>query len=159
MSSLLNIAAGGDTGFYEFPIESTLRFDDGVSTYLKRTPASAGNRKHWTWSAWIKLGNLSSDTGTFQTLLSSGTVSTGTNGIFIIYISTDDKLYVYNDANFGGSSQRINTNAVFRDTNAWYHIVVSADADNSTTANKMRIYVNGTQQTDLSTTNAFTDIN
>tara|TARA_A100001388_G_scaffold117514_1_gene86823 strand:+ start:18632 stop:22006 length:3375 start_codon:yes stop_codon:yes gene_type:complete len=156
MSSLLNIAAGGDSGagFYEFPIDQSLRFN-GSSTYLSRTPASEGDRKHWTFSAWVKKCAV----GTFQCLLSSGTVSTGSNGIFIIYFSTDDKLYVYNDANYGVYSHRFNTNAVFRDTSAWYHVVVSADADNSTTANKMRIYINGTQQTDLTTTTAFTDVN
>ena len=158
MSSLLNIAAGGDTGFYEFPIDQSLRFDDGSSTYLSRTPASAGDRKHWTWSAWIKLGNLSSDTGVFQSLLSSGSAGqSGTStGVFLLYFSTDDKLYVYTDSN---ATSRLNTNAVFRDTNAWYHIVVSADADNSTAADRIKIYVNGTRQTDVTTTYAFTNVN
>ena len=44
-----------DTGF---DVANSLRFDDGSSDYLTRTPSSAGNRDKWTWSAWVKRGNL-----------------------------------------------------------------------------------------------------
>lgn len=36
MSSLFNIAAGGETEFYPFKIDNSLRFDDGSSTYLQK---------------------------------------------------------------------------------------------------------------------------
>jgi hypothetical protein len=45
-------------GFYPYQIEQSLRFNDNDSAYLSRTPASAGNRKTWTWSGWVKRGNL-----------------------------------------------------------------------------------------------------
>ena len=154
MSSLLNIASGGgSTAFYEFPVDQSLRFN-GSSTYLKRTPSSDGNRKNWTFSAWIKRCALE----TSQTLISSGIESVTGNGIFIIYFYQDN-LYIYNDANYGGYSHRINTVAEFRDTSAWYHIVVSADASNSTAADRIKIYVNGTRQTHITTTTAYTNVN
>ena len=151
MSSLLNIASGGgSTGFYEFPVDQSLRFN-GSSTYLTRTPASVGDRKHWTFSVWIKRCALE----TSQTLLSSGTTSVNSDGIFIIYFY-EDNIYVYND--YGISPGRsIYTRAEFRDTSAWYHIVVSADADNSTAADRIKIYVNGTRQTDIITNYAYTN--
>ena len=34
-----------------------------ASTYLTRTPSSAGNRQKWTWSAWIKLSNFAGSAG------------------------------------------------------------------------------------------------
>ena len=41
-----------------YEVERSLRFNDDDSAYLSRTPSSAGNRKKWTWSAWIKRANL-----------------------------------------------------------------------------------------------------
>ena len=40
------------------PISKSLRFRSSASAYLNRTPASAGNRQTWTWSAWVKRGQL-----------------------------------------------------------------------------------------------------
>ena len=38
---------------------NSCRFNDGSSDYLNRTPSSAGNRRTWTWSGWVKRGTLS----------------------------------------------------------------------------------------------------
>jgi hypothetical protein len=40
-------------------IDGTLRFDSGKSTHLQRTQ-SGGNRRTFTWSAWIKKGQFNS---------------------------------------------------------------------------------------------------
>ncbi len=37
-----------------------------ASTYLTRTPSSAGNRAVWTWSGWIKTATTSGDKGIFS---------------------------------------------------------------------------------------------
>ena len=47
-----------DTGFYNGVATQSLRFEDGASAYLHRTPGSAGNRRTWTYSCWYKRGNL-----------------------------------------------------------------------------------------------------
>ena len=39
-------------------IEHSVRFNSADSAYLSRTPSSAGNRKTWTWSGWVKRGAL-----------------------------------------------------------------------------------------------------
>ncbi|MDP6584081.1 MAG: hypothetical protein QF535_05450, partial [Anaerolineales bacterium] len=39
-----------------YTIDQSLRFDDGDSPSLTKTFASAGDRKTWTFSAWVKLG-------------------------------------------------------------------------------------------------------
>jgi hypothetical protein len=64
--------SGGD--FYNGVATQSLRFDDGSSAYLTRTPDSASNRKTWTWSGWYKLGNL----GLLSDLFNAGPSGTGT---------------------------------------------------------------------------------
>ena len=53
-------AAGSSQWMYAtgFDIDQSLRFEDGRDAYLSFTPAAAGNRRTWTWSAWVKRGNL-----------------------------------------------------------------------------------------------------
>ena len=43
-----------DTGF---DVANSLRFNDGSSDYLNKTYGSAGNRKTWTFSAWLKVSS------------------------------------------------------------------------------------------------------
>jgi hypothetical protein len=47
-----NTSGGG------YEIERSLRFNSSDSAYLSRTPASAGNRKTWTWAGWVKRERL-----------------------------------------------------------------------------------------------------
>ena len=47
--------ANPDTGY---EIDQSIRFNDNDSAHLSRTPGSAGNRKTWTFSAWVKRANL-----------------------------------------------------------------------------------------------------
>ena len=61
----------GQRGFYPITIDQSLRFNDNDSAYLSRTPASAGNQKTWTFSAWIKRANTA--TGSNQYIFSAGT--------------------------------------------------------------------------------------
>ena len=42
----------------DYEIDQSLRFEDGSSAYLNRTPGSSSNLKTWTWSCWVKRGNL-----------------------------------------------------------------------------------------------------
>jgi len=55
----LSTAAGGAAAGYA--INRSLRFDSSASSYLNRTPSSAGNRKTWTWAGWVKLAKISTD--------------------------------------------------------------------------------------------------
>jgi hypothetical protein len=92
----------------------SLRFEDGDSPYLSWTPASAGNRKTWTYSTWIKRANL------------GGTQLFGINSgdSWMIRFSTSDKI-ACNFANDTVTNYFADSTRVFRDTSAWYHIVVS----------------------------------
>jgi len=133
-------SAGGE--FYNFPIGQSLRFEDGDSAYLSRTPASAGNRKTWTFSAWLKRGNL----GSTQMILVGGSSDTDRT---IIRFGSSDNIEI--DDYTGSYNFRYITNAVFRDVSAFYNITVVADISNATTTERVRLYVNGERITSFST--------
>tara|TARA_R100000234_G_scaffold79528_2_gene49763 strand:+ start:3113 stop:5554 length:2442 start_codon:yes stop_codon:yes gene_type:complete len=133
MSGILGIGGGGSTGFYDFSIEQSLRFNDDDSPYLNRTPSSTGSRTIWTWSCWVKRGNLSYSSANMFSAYS------GANDFEYIRFDSDDCIrYIYF---VGGSAQNhLKTSASFRDTSAWYHILVQRSGSSS------EIYVNGVQQ-------------
>ena len=111
-----------------------------ASVRISRTPASGGNRKTFTFSAWIKRANLEDTT---QTLLMAGD-SNGNNNISVLHLK-DNQIEFYT---WVGSYQfQVTTNRVLRDTSAFYHIVVAVDTTQGTAADRVKIYVNGTQET------------
>ena len=129
------LGASGAGGDYE--IEQSLRFDDGSGSYLSWTPAATGDRQTWTWSGWVKRANLS----TLQTLFIAG--ASGTDRMEL-YINASDFLSLY--MNNGGSTGELKISAKLRDPSAWYHIVVGFDSTQSTSSNRVKLYVNGNLQ-------------
>ena len=115
-------------------IDGSLTFDSTKSTHLTRTPTAVGNRRTWTWSAWVKRNKL----GERVALFTAATDNTE------ILFEPDDKLRIYF---FPGSyAGHTKTNAKFRDTSAWYHIVFTVDTTQTGNNNISKIYVNGVQQ-------------
>lgn len=136
MSVITNNLLLGDDGYN---ISRSVRLRSSASAYFNRTPASAGNRKTWTFSTWLKRGKLGAD----QDLLSYYTSGLSET----IRIGSDDKLYRY-CVDTSGTVNRVllNTNAVLRDPSAWYHIVMAQDTTQATDTNRVKIYINGVQQ-------------
>ena len=139
-----------DRVFYNGVATQSLRFDDGSSAYLTRTPSGAGNRTTWTWSGWVKLGVVTID----RTLFGAGT--NGDNQTFI-NLGDTDKLVFNNE--ISNSRFIIQTDAVFRDVSAWYHVVLAVDTTQSTDTNRVKIYVNGELQTLSSVLNGYPNQN
>ena len=122
-----------------------------ANTYLTRTTSTAGNGKTFTFSTWLKRSenNTSEDPCLF--CIGAGNSS-----------QADQFFFGFND---GGSSTdklsiqqysgvpAIRTNKKFRDVNAWYHIVLTVDTTQSTASNRLKIFVNGVQETDLAAAN------
>jgi hypothetical protein len=132
---------GGD-----YLIEQSLLFNDDDSAYLTRTPSTAGNRKTWTFSAWVKRGNLSSAMRIFfASTASPAAAEDWTNLSF----DAGDTLTL---ANY--TTNLRTTSMKFRDPNAWYHLVVAVDTTLATAADRIKIYVNGVQITAFGTNNA-----
>ncbi|MDB2498478.1 hypothetical protein N9X90_04750 [Alphaproteobacteria bacterium] len=132
---------GASAAFYSFEITKSLRFNSGDEPHLTRTPGSAGNRKTMTFSAWVKPGNVKNGR-----LFGAGT----DNYIAFDYDGNKIELNLRN----GGSSSNVFliTKRKLRDTNAWYNIVVAIDTTQGTDTNRVKIYINGVQETDFGTT-------
>tara|TARA_R100000951_G_scaffold1936_1_gene3552 strand:- start:554 stop:1909 length:1356 start_codon:yes stop_codon:yes gene_type:complete len=106
-------------------------------TQLSRTPSGAGNRKTFTISVWVKRSEL----GTENLLLKIDGGTNNTNYIEMKFDSGDRLLMGGYTSNF------LRTNRLFRDPSAWYHIVWRVDTTQSTADDRVRLYVNGVQQT------------
>jgi len=135
---MLNLVANGPSGYN---LTNSLRFRASASAYLSRTPASTGSRQTFTYSFWTKRGTL----GTLQRFIAA---SDNLTGDFIIDWTTSNTLEIYDN---GPANVSLITTQVFRDPSAWYHIVIVYDTTNATTANRVRVYVNGTQVTAFGT--------
>ena len=130
--------SGGSGG--DFQIDRSLRFNSADSAHLKRTPSTSGNRRTFTFSSWVKLVESS---GTRRYFFGASSANTGSPYNFIIGFGIlNNQLCVANAAN-----DIYKTEAVFRDFSAWYHIVWVVDTTESTTADRIKVYVNGVQQT------------
>ena len=141
--SLIKASGAGEqsTGFYKHLLDQSLKFNDDDSQYLSWTPAATPtSTSASTFSTWAKRGNLG------QYMMWTCWVS-GPNIAGYIYFNTSNKLVVYVDQSSGGSDElTATTDAVFRDSSAWYHIVVKYDLSQASNSNKIKIYVNGELQ-------------
>lgn len=129
-------------------IDGSLRFDASKSHYLTRTPSSAGNRNTWTWSGWFKK-NLLDNVTYWSQFFSAGTASD--YSLIGGYINNLDDIG-YAQYQSGTGTGRVVPSALYRDTSAWYHMVVAYDLTQATAANRIKLYINGTQITALAST-------
>jgi hypothetical protein len=134
-----SISAGG------YEVDNSLRFNDGSSDNLNRTPASASNRKTWTFSAWIKRSTIS----TGQRIFSQGDHTSGDPMTFLAFKSDDTLQF---NRYVSGATELV-TNRKFRDVSAWYHIVFRCDTTNGTAGDRFRLYINGVEETSFATDN------
>lgn len=137
-------AAGQGGSFYPYSIDQSLRFNDNDSAKLYFDPTTDGNKQVWTFSAWVKRGNL----GLNYTTFFSGQNSSG-HQTDIRFDSADQLRVVTAGASL---TMDFKTNRVFRDVGSFYHIVVAVDTTDATLLNRVKIYVNGVQETSLATT-------
>jgi len=130
-----------------YNLTRSLRFRRSATAYLSRTNgASPTSNQIWTISAWIKRGTLSAD----MHLLGAGMTS-GTN-YFVIDFPVGDTINIY-EGNPSPVNFQLYSTQVFRDPSAWYHIVLAADTTQATAANRLKLYVNGSQVTSFTTAN------
>jgi hypothetical protein len=135
------LGAQGDNDSYQ--ISRSLRFNSADSAYLTRTPASASNRKTWTWSGWVKRTALSPGTvGVFEA------ASNASNRSVLFFTSTDTLSFYENSS--GSVVTNLATNQVFRDFSSWSHIIISVDTTQSVSSERVKLYHNGTQITSFS---------
>jgi hypothetical protein len=146
--------AGQATAVGNFPTggwtpSRSLRFRSSAGAYLNKSYGADGNRKTWTLSFWIKRGKIESDQHVWS---SAGVNHPGGADIAYIGFTGDDRFITYMYPNGGPAAYYVGTNKVFRDPAAWYHIVVNMDTTQATSTNRIKIYVNGAEETSLQNT-------
>jgi len=131
-----NAGGGVDVGTYT---GNSLTFNSASSQYLSRTPASDGNRKTWTFSCWLKRHKL----GTVQYIFNAHESGVSSRPLGIKF-TAGDKLNIFFDT--GASYRYHSTTNVFRDTSAWYHIVLVWDTTEASIDDRLIVYVNNELQ-------------
>lgn len=145
MSLIVGSAVTG-AGGGAYTIDNSLRLRKSASASLSRTPSANGNRQIFTWSGWVKRGQLGTGSTNRTAIFSSGNTAAPQNGIVLKF--QDDNLYVLAS---GLSTIGLITSAVYRDPSSWYHIVMAIDTTQATASNRVKLYVNGSQITAFST--------
>jgi hypothetical protein len=122
-----------------FQVGRSLRFVDSYTPELTRNFTSAGNRRIFTYSVWVKRSDDNTAAGginhtLFDTAAGDGIhIRAGTNAPHV-------------QVNYG-TDKEVVTNALLRDKAAWYHIVVAIDTTQGTDTNRIKVYINSVQQT------------
>ena len=125
----------------EYEVANSLRFNDGSSDFLHRMKSNSDEITTMTFSCWVKRCTF----GSTQRIFSHMTASFV--NFFYFRFNNDDKL-AFASENTGSYNTNYKTNRVFRDASAWYHLVARIDTTTSG-GNRIRIYVNGEQETSL----------
>ena len=142
INSFLYPGAKVTTGY---DVANSCMFNDGDSPSMYKSGLSGGSTTIATVSAWIKRCTLGVDQRYYANYAGSG------SDRFQIGWQTDDQLYIQH-----GNSVIFKTNRKFRDVSAWYHIVVAVDSSQASNDNRVKVYVNGTQETSFATFNTMT---
>ena len=138
-----------DSALGGLDIQHSVRFDKSNNHYFTRTPSSAGNRDTYTISCWVKKGSI----GNNQAIFYAGTtVGSNHNNVDAFLFNSSDYLEFFGE--IGQSVQyNVTTNRRFRDVSNWYHIVLAVDTTQGTSSNRIKMYVNGVQETSFSSSN------
>ena len=136
-----NVASALPSGY---DVANSCRFVSASSSYMHKTPGSAGNLRTWTFSAWVK----KCTNGVDNYLLSS---YVDANNTVNVWFNSDDVLECQIKAS--GNNYKLSTNRVFRDVSAWINIIFAVDTTESTEGDRFKIWINGTRETSFATDN------
>ena len=133
MPSILgaNTLSGG------FEVANSLRFNDGDSPALTRSLGTTTLATKGTFSFWVKRGQL----GTAQMIYTNEVADDNNRGQILF---EDDDTFIVKDTVSGSNTTLYKTAQLFRDTSAWYHMVVALDSTQAG-GNRIRVYKNGTR--------------
>ena len=121
-------AAGG-----AFEASNSLVFNKASSDYIDKTLGTPTNNRKWTFSFWVK-----------RTASGTQMITSTNNSVSYTYFGSDQFAF---EQYSGGFQYRLKTNRLFRDFGSFYHIVIAVDTTQGTASNRVKIYVNGVQET------------
>ena len=115
-----------------------------ASTYITRTVSSTGNQKTWTFSFWYK--RTSDVVNSDAYIFSYAQGSSQARGAIDIDGTNQDFSVEFNPTGSAWTTHTV-TSRKIRDISAWYHIVVKCDTTQATDSNRLKVYINGENQT------------
>ena len=130
-------------------IEKSLTFDENNQTTLICNLGSSGdatNRKKTTLSFWIKLLRPEQGRGVI-TAAASGTGASATGTRFHL---NSNGTWKFATQVSNSTVWVLDSTIQYNDVNSWYHVVMQLDTTQSTSSDRVKIYVNGTQDTTFS---------
>ena len=136
-------SAAGAAAFYDHQIEQSCRFDAANTSHLVRTLGTPTNTDKFSMSVWVKRGAAKSGAINYFSGFSSSS-DYGAIG-FTTYGSSGSDGFEFWD--YPSSQINLVTTAQFRDFSGWYQFVILGDSGQSTSSDRVKIYVNGTLQT------------
>ena len=124
-------------------IDGSLRVSDGTNgQYMTRT-ATSGNRRTWTWSAWLKREQLVDK----QTFMFAETDDSNQTSFGFSHDTASPASGFYFRTEISGTTVNATIDASLRDCSGWYHVVVACDTTQSEADDRVKVYINGTLQT------------
>jgi len=132
--------------FYEYEVANSLRFDLADASNLTWTPSgTATDSRKWTFSCWVK-GHYNNG-NSYGYIFSAGTIGNLSSAPRSNYYLHSNGRFAVNENTSGGTWYQLETyNELWRDPNAWYHIVYVFDSAQATDSNRQKLYINGQQQ-------------
>ena len=127
-----------------YDVANSLRLNSGDSAQMNKTLGTATDVDKYTISMWVKRSRISHRQMMMRVINPSSTSTYA-----FLEFQSDDKIGT-NDYDGSGSIAKV-TNRVFRDTSAWYHIVLALDSTQSTASDRSKLYINGVLETSFST--------
>ena len=131
-------------GSGDYQIEKSLRFDSTALPVLKRTLGS-GDTRRYTFSFWLKRGKGWSGGALFST----STNTSGSDPRTDWQILQDQLLIAFNPT--GSSWIEFKPARLLRDHSSWYHICVAVDSTQKISNERVKIYINGVEETEYTT--------
>ena len=119
-----------------FNIANSALFNDNDSDYMQRT-SKASNQRRWTLAFWFKFGSV---TGRQMFLAQDEAYidineNSSTSALINIYLTGVSPVWYWE------------TDAMLRDPHAWYHITIAFDSEHATANSRLRVYINGVEET------------
>ena len=113
-----------------------------ANTQISMTQSAGTSAKKFTVSMWFKVGTLGDDRGLWG-------CGTGTSDAVSIFHTAADRLSL--ETYDGSANPKLQTNRVFRDSAAWYHLVFSIDTTNASATERLKMWINGVEETSFLT--------
>ena len=132
-----------------YDIDNSVKLEADNDEYLDRVITTQGNQKTFTISAWVKRTEVTSSVDGFgHTFFFGGAY--GNEAVILRFntgtTSNVDALQI--GIGIGTTQNRSYTQRKFRDTSAWYHIVLAVDTTQATATDRFKLYVNGVLETE-----------